>query len=197
MLGYIYKLTPLNSEYFYIGSTDNYVKRKISHKHSSKSRQTDLYKTIKECGDFEMIVLYEFECENNRELKIEEQKWIDKLKPQLNMIEAFNSDEDRVLKAKEYKQQYYQVNKDEIINERKKYYENNRDDIIMKHKDYYEVNKDDLKQKQRQYYQDNKEALLEKKKIKCVCECGVIIRKDILKQHQKTKKHIERMKLII
>ena len=46
------------------------------------------------------------------------------LKPQLNMIEAFNSDEDRVLKAKEYKQQYYQVNKDEIINERKKYYEN-------------------------------------------------------------------------
>lgn len=174
MIGFIYKITPLNSEYFYIGSSYDIDKRKRGHKNASKIKQTKLYKTIRECGDFEMIILYEFECENKTKLRLEEQKWIDKLKPQLNIVRAFNSDEDRLEFGRKYHQKYYEDNKE-------------------KFNKYYDANKDKINERTRQYNHDNRDAIIEKRRLKCVCDCGVSVCKSSLKKHKRTTKHEQLM----
>jgi len=42
-----------------------------------------------------------------------------------------------------------------------------------------------------EYNMKNKEKIEEKRKVKVTCECGSICRKDGLREHKKTKKHID------
>ena len=49
--------------------------------------------------------------------------------------------------------QYYQKNKEQILEQRREYREQNRDKI----KQYYETNKEHIREKQQQYYEQNKD----------------------------------------
>ena len=90
---YIYKLIPHNCEEFYIGSTTDMKKRERTHIIDSKINTSKLYIKIRECGGFVMKLLYEYECENETELRMEEQLCIDIMKPILNSNRAFTSEE--------------------------------------------------------------------------------------------------------
>lgn len=97
MIGKIYKITPHNQSEFYIGSTMDMRARETTHRTDIENGKSLLYNKIRECDGFYMTLLYEYECENKTELKQEEQRAIDKLKPTLNMVRAYCSEEDRIL----------------------------------------------------------------------------------------------------
>ena len=83
----IYKIT-FNNEPVYVGSTTNFTKRKHTHKSNSLTKTLPLYKTIRENGGFDkfqIVPIEEFECNNKIQAVIREQKYIDELKPNLNM----------------------------------------------------------------------------------------------------------------
>ena len=65
-----------------------------------------------------------------------------------------------VSKEEGYKQNQYQKNRDEILEQRRKYYEKNREKI----KQYREQNKQQIQEQNKQYYEQNKEQILEQKK---------------------------------
>ncbi len=68
---------------------------------------------------------------------------------------------------KEKNKEYYEKNKEDILQKRKEYHENNKEN----RKEYYEKNKEDILQKQKEYYEENKDKIKEynennKEKIK-------------------------------
>ena len=214
-IGFIYKITPHNCEEFYIGSTTDMKIRERQHITDSKIHTSKVYIKIRECGGFVMKLLYEYECENEPELRMEEQRCIDIMKPTLNTNRAFTSEECYTENHKQYCKKYYETNRDVIIEQKKQYYESNRDWISDKSKIYYETNKDAILDKATQYYETNKDAMRDKatqyyeknkdviidktkqyyeknkKKIneKINCGCGSIIVKCKLSRHTKSKKH--------
>jgi hypothetical protein len=62
-------------------------------------------------------------------------------------------------------------------------------------KQYYEENKEQILQKVNQYIQDHKEEINQKKKQKTTCLCGSVIRNSDIARHQKTQKHLNNMDL--
>ena len=77
------------------------------------------------------------------------------------------------------------------------YYEDNRDYILEYKKKYYEDNRDEFRDKNKKYYNDNHDKILEKIKEKCKCDvCGVEITKKYLKKHQMTAKCINANKSV-
>jgi len=120
MLGYLYQITLPNNEY-YIGSTICMETREKQHRLNSKTFQAKLYKSIRENGgEFEMVLLYDYECENETELKIEERKLYDALLPSLNTLRPYTTKTERRLEGCLYQKQYAQENAEEIREYRKK-----------------------------------------------------------------------------
>ncbi len=165
----IYKIT--TGDDIYIGSTTNYTRRKNSHKsciynENKRSYNIKLYQTIRaNDGEWCMMPLKEFSCENKMQLTIEEQKCADEYKSTLNMRTCGTG-----------------IIRDEYI---KQYREQNKDDIHKYQKQYYEINKD----KKKQYREQNKDKILKHSKEKITCTyCGVCIRRSIIARHHKSKK---------
>lgn len=60
-------------------------------------------------------------------------------------------------KNKEKRQQYYQENKEIILENRKEYYQENKEEIDRKNKENYESHKTEYLEYKKEYYQENKE----------------------------------------
>ena len=204
MLGKIYKLTPHKCCEFYIGSTWNMKERKKTHINDAVNKTYKIYEKIREMGGFDMEVLYEYECANETELRMEEQRCIDKMKPILNTYRAYISDEDRVLRTIRYRQSYYEKNKEVLIEKQKQYYEQNKEKVATKDKKYREANKDVILDKSKQYREQNREVIRVKQKEyneknkevlkqKITCDCGCVVAKRTLNKHKRTNKHIKLM----
>ena len=126
MIGYIYIITPHKCDDYYIGSTENMKRRKNKHTQAIKSYNELVYKTIRECGGkFDMVILYEYECENKYELKQEEQRALNKYKPKLNMRRAYRTKEDTKQYSKEWSSKYREDNKEQIREKTIKFYQKN------------------------------------------------------------------------
>ena len=184
----IYKL--INYDYpelVYVGSTTNFTKRKQQHKYSCHNEKTkgynyNIYVNIRKNGGWEnwnMIKICDYPCDNKREAEQEEDKYMVELKATINSRRAFRT-----------RQEYYKDNKYILIEKTKKYREDKKGHYRDYHKQYREENKEKLQDKKKEYYKDNKELITQKikEKVKCVCGCEIL--KRILKQHEKTKKHI-------
>jgi hypothetical protein len=59
------------------------------------------------------------------------------------------------------KKEYYELNKDKILENHKEYYELNKDKILENHKEWYELNKDKMLENQKQYNELNKDKIAE------------------------------------
>ena len=159
---------------FYICSTYDKNKRKKDHKSNCNNENCEpydykVYKFIRENGGWDtwtFEVIQEFPCDNEEQLRIQEQYYYDLLKPTLNTNRPYVSEEE----MKKYKAKYYQDNREEFA----KYYQDNREDIFKRRAIYREK---------------NREELLKKNKIKHNCECGVIFVLVSKSRHIKTKKH--------
>ena len=90
---YIYKIFEINNvDIFYIGSTNNFNKRKSMHKKNtnnkvSKKYKLKLYKYIRECGgwdNFDMVIYETIECDDRKIVLQREHTIVNELKPRLN-----------------------------------------------------------------------------------------------------------------
>ena len=166
----IYKITTPNG--LYIGSTHNFKQRKYCHKsniynENCRKYNCKLYQNIRENdGDWSMEILHLFPCENDIELRQEETRIMLELNANLNERRAYLTEEERM----EYN-----------IKKSKKYYEKHRDVIHAQKKLHYEKNRDEISAR-------NQERI--------TCECGCEIRRNDISRHRRTKKHLNRMKLL-
>jgi DNA repair exonuclease SbcCD nuclease subunit len=107
------------------------------------------------------------------------------LKASLNMIRASRT-----------QKQYREDIKDKIKEYTKEYNDANKEKIQEKKKEYNETNKEKIQEYNKEYRDNNKEQIKEKKKEKVTCQCGTVVLKRDLKQHEKTKKHTNLINLI-
>lgn len=123
----------------YVGSTTNFTKRKSKHKHYCKNPNTKkynfkVYKFIRENGDWdnwEMILLEDFPCENNNQLKKRERDYLEELEASLNSICPYLTEEEAKYYKKTYQHEYSKI-----------YRENNRDKLRLYKKEWRQKQKD-------------------------------------------------------
>ena len=163
----IYKIKSLDStiDYCYVGSTQNFIKRKWNHKSRCntmhKKSDNKLYHTMRENGgwdNFEMTPIEEYKCDTPQQAHIREQYWIENIEEgKLNSINAFISAEDRLAQAVEYIKEYRFKNRDKIAEQYKEYYFKNRDQMAKKNEEYYFKNRDQIQEQKKEYYFKNRD----------------------------------------
>jgi len=176
--GVIYKICCKDKDITdcYVGSSCSHISRKSSHKSNCNNKNSreynyPVYRYIRDnggWGNWEFVLLEEYPCENKNQLVIRERYWFEKLGATLNKRYPERS-----------KTEYYQENKEEILEKRKEYHKQNREKISEKGKEHYQKNKVEILEKAKENYQKNKVE----------CECGSIVCRKYLKRHKKTQKH--------
>lgn len=169
---YIYKITCLNE--IYIGSTKNPILRWKTHITDYKKKNwknCKLYKKMdsvydlndKNCLNYEIL-----ECLNNcsrKDAMKKEQDYINKLKPTLNTVNAYLSEEQKKENHKNYMRKYRSKMTEEQIKER-----------LKKKKEWYNRNKEVICLKERTRYKDKRIFELKEKmkkmedNIKLLCQ---------------------------
>jgi hypothetical protein len=153
----------------YVGSTKCPLNERFR---KDKYRNTSLYKYIDENCDGNWddwyIELYEdYPCLNEKELERREGEITRKFKNDDNYKCINKCIAGRT--TKEYKKEYYENNKEKILEYQKEY-----------KKEYRENNKEKILEYQKEY----------QKQKKITCSCGSIIRLDSKSRHLKTQKHL-------
>jgi hypothetical protein len=186
----------------YIGSTTDFRSRKQNHKcncnnETSKRYNLYVYEFIRDnmgWDNWNMVEIEKYNAVDKLDSHKRERYWIEFYKASLNKVipsrtynEYYNENKEQIL---EKHKEYNKKNKQQIAEQRKEYYEENKQQIIEKHKEYYEENKQQIIEKSKDYYEENKQQIAEKRKEKVTCECGCIINISNLLQHKKTKKHL-------
>lgn len=165
----------------YVGSTTDFTRRKASHKSScnnpnSQGHHLKVYETIRENGGwdaFRMLEIKKFPCVDNREAEAEEERCRKELKAALNMIRAF-------------------VTGDEIKDDKKQYYERNREIIIEKAKLYTENHKENVAEYQKKYREQNKDKARERESVTYICECCLcLVRQKKKFRHELSQRHLK------
>jgi len=175
----------------YVGHTTNFIKRKNAHKtncnnEKGKYYNLNVYQFIRENGNWEnwnMVQIEKFSCENRLQACAKERYWIETLKAKLNSNIPNRT-------KREYNIQYYETNKDKLLEYGIQYRETNKEQINERHKQYYETNKDKRLEYQKQYNETNKEQINEKRNKKFNCEiCGGKYTRMNKSHHEKTNLH--------
>jgi hypothetical protein len=163
--GKIYKLLCIDGHY-YIGSTTQKLNHRFNnHKTSAKTGTSKVYTYINTIGwDNAIIELIEnYPCSTKSELNEREEYYISQSKLDelcLNINSAQLNNETR----KEKKKEYYEANKDIIIEQHRSYVENNKELINDKRAQYRKENAKLLSEKQKQYALENSEQVKEARK---------------------------------
>lgn len=172
----------------YIGSTTNFTRRKNGHRtlcnNGTKASKYKIYQIIRNNGDWEnwtMVQIEEYPCANGNEARARERYWYEQLNATLNAIKPIRTEGEI--------NEYYEKNKDHILEIRKNYYIENKDKILEDIRAYRILNNEHIKKKQKEKYVKNKDKILENKKKKYNCDCGSICGFDEKCRHFKTQKH--------
>lgn len=200
----IYKLWNTVNDSFYVGSTTMpYLCNRISlHRQSSKDesgrRSSPLYTTMRDTGrqNWKITLIEEFPCKSKEELQDREQHWINELKPNLNKVRAFVSDEDLENRSKEQ----YEKNKlkESFLENQKKYRKEhsayNKEKLQCEHcakKISRNWMSQHFKIKHPEFYKPlwGNGKTVEELKEKIQCACGSSVIKSSMREHVKTKKH--------
>jgi hypothetical protein len=166
--GKIYRLVCNNTGLNYYGSTVQALyQRKSGHKVDYKKGSGISSSKIIEGGNFDIILVEEFKCENKQQLEareryyIENNECVNKNIPNRTKKEYNEANKEATVKNKK---EYYEANKEVILKQIKENYEANKEAILKKKKEYREANKEKFKTKDTEYYKTNKEAILKQKK---------------------------------
>ena len=160
----IYKIVcnDLTIKECYYGSTTDFIKRKSAHKcccnnPKSKDYNTNKYQFIREnggWGNWKMILIKEYPCDNKRQLEAEERKCMEEDNYRLNAIRPFVTDDEN--------KDYREKNPVRIKN----YNKENRDKIKERQKNYRQVNKVEIKEKNKKYNQEHRVENSEQQRLR-------------------------------
>jgi hypothetical protein len=177
--GKIYKIISSECDDVYYGSTVVTLKRRIQ-KHLSDYNQylrgQRSYVTsfgIIDKSNYEIVLVEDYPCENEIELEMREAEYIKN-----------NECVNKCVPGRT-KEEYYQDNREKILDKQKQYYQENNEKILERNKNYYELNKD----KKKQYREQNREKISRRSKEQICCEfCGSIVTKYMIRRHQRSQK---------
>jgi len=167
----IYKITCKDTSIkdSYVGHTTDFRQRYTKHKSTcnnvnSASYNIKLYKTIRENGDWnnwEMNIIEKYPCKNVEEAKERERFWIEKEGCSLNMQIPYKTKEEKEISMLIYNA----INEEKISFQKKQWYEENKQEILEKAKDNYQENKEHKLEYQKQYAEQHKDKIKEQQKI--------------------------------
>ena len=189
----------------YVGSTTNFKQRKAKHKQNcinpnSKKHNYNVYKFIRNNGNWDnwtMILIENYNCNNQLEVLKQERYWIEQLNATLNKVLPTRSAKERYLSNKEihkeYRKKQYLENYEKEKVQMKEYRELNKEKLNKLYKIYYENNKMQLTLKNKEYTEKNKEKLKEKRSQVINCNCGLNYQQSNKARHFKSQKHINYM----
>ena len=162
--GKIYKIVCNITNEIYYGSTIETLEERLrGHKKKCCSSRN-----IIERGDYEMILIKNYPCNNVWELEEEEGKYI-------RENECIN-----IAIPHRTQEEWREENKKEISEKKKQ-------DRINNLEKYKQISKNTYEKHKRQ----------DKKKEKVTCECGAIVRKSDIAKHKKTLKHLRKTECLI
>jgi len=163
--GKIYKLVCTDGHY-YIGSTITALNYRLNnHKQSSKkelNRPVYVYINIIGWDDVEIELVEKYSCKSKEELLKKEDEYIQKGKGDklcLNFMRAHVTPEESAKRMKEY----YEKNKEKILEYHKKYTAENRDNILTYKKEYREKNAEAIADYNKKYVAEHAEEVKERK----------------------------------
>lgn len=153
----------------YVGHTTNLIQRKNQHKTScnninDKSYNRYVYQFIRLNGGFDnwkFLQLDQLICKDKREAECREDYWIKQLNAKLNSNNPYTLYSEN---PSEYKKQWYEENKQEILEKAKDNYQENKEHKLEYQKQYAEQHKDKIKEQQKIYREKNAAILSEQKK---------------------------------
>ena len=153
----------------YIGHTTNFTQRKNSHKtlcynENNKNHNRYVYQFIRQNGgwnNWNMIQIEKQPFKNKREAEAHEHCWIEKLNALLNSNNPHAMCKEEPTK---YKEDWYENNKDTILEKAKTHYEENKKQKLEYQKQYAEEHKEEIAEKQKEYREKNKDKLSDQKK---------------------------------
>ena len=176
--GKIYTIKHPENDNIYVGSTINSLNERFG-KHKDHNT-CSLYKYVNGNFDGWYIELYEnYPCKNKYELERREGEVT-------RLIGTINE----CIAGRTYKE-YYEDNRDKLLEYHKEYYEANKDKLLEGMKEYRESNKDKIAEYKKQYRQANKEKIAEQRKQRVICDrCNFEGNKYSLPRHKKTQKCI-------
>ena len=177
---------------FYIGHTTDFKSRKNKHRKNCKNPNNPnfnayLYRVIRENGDIEnwdMVLIETLKCENRLEALKRERELIEQMKPTLNQLRPYRTEEELIehrIRQNERKRQDRKENPEKYREIDRVKYLNRRERVL---------------QRASEYYQENKDRINKHEKEHITCECGAVITRAGKSQHVKTKKHQDYMNSI-
>jgi len=156
--GKIYKITGSNLTYY--GSTTQPLnKRKACHKSLYFNYSS---KIIIEKGDWEIVLVEDFKCENKEQLFSRERWWIENNEC-VNKYMPIKNNDDKI-KKNLYCKQWINENKEQKKEVQQKYNEEHKEQIKEKQQKYCEEHKEHLKEINKKYVEEHKEQIREYKK---------------------------------
>ena len=194
--GKIYKITNCIDNEVYIGSTAAPLTKRFSwHKariNTERYQNRKVYKHINDLGfdKFSISLVENYPCTNKTELRRREGELIREhgtlnIKIEGRTKEEFHQEYPDY--NKNYWKNYYETNKEKLLEKQKVYIENNKEVITEKKKEYYVKNKEKIDKYKNEYYQNNKEKISEKNRETIECDiCKSIVVKRNLNRHKET-----------
>jgi len=187
MLVIIYSIVcKTNPELVYIGSTQEYDRRKAHHQFSCQENPKKVYELIRSNGgwdNFVMTPIKHFECDTRQQACIEEDKYIVEMKATMNTVRAVMCPE----RVKKYKKEYREKNIEHRHADAKRYYQEHKEE----RKAYRESIAEEQKEYKKKWYQENKEERLKKNQEEYTCACGKVGKLTNKARHEKSQFHLD------
>jgi len=147
--GKIYEISSNNTNMIYVGSCITSLNNRLLNHKNNKNCSS---KYIIECGDYNINLIEDYNCNNKRQLESREQYWIDKYKRGgKNVINKRNAYTTKKKRLEQRKQEYIKN-----IETYKKYTNKNREKRSEYKKQYYEKNREKRIEYKREYRFMNK-----------------------------------------
>ncbi len=203
-LGKIYTVRCTNDlNLIYVGSTVQPLYKRFQahkdkfHKETDRDFNMQLYKVMRELGsEYFYIELYEnFPCNNKEELNKREGEVIRSIGTLNKRIEGRTREQykiDNADKIREQKKIHDKIYREENPDKIKNYYQENKEKILERQKEYFINNHNQILENSKTYYEKNKY----KRSETIQCECGCVVQKYELNRHKLTKKHLNFLKNI-
>jgi len=191
-----YKIVCLDNsvDLCYVGSTANWKERQRKHKwicnnENHKDYKTKKYEIIRANGgweNFKMVQLGTREQLTKRQAEQIEEQYRQELKANMNSQVCFATKAHIIDYDKEYNNNYYQENKDKILEQHKERYNENKVEILEKKRLFNKKNKDIINEKAKKYHDENRDKINEKAREKVECEyCNKLFNRTSLTRHIK------------
>lgn len=132
---------------------------KVCYECSLEKPYSEFYKNIKKHDGYDHICKQCAKCRSKKYLK--------------------NRSYEKIEEDKNNQLEYYEKNRERILENKKKYYMKNVDDILQKRKEYHETNSKKIKNNRMEYYKNNSEKIKNKNKINYIENKQYIISRNV------------------